>query len=396
MRPEQQIRRYHAGILPFTVEVYLDTYDGPAWVRQHLRGRCGWVQVSRAMLSTPISEWSASLVAAISDDGQQLGKVVSSALLNMRSSNPQLAQDDPPEELEGITEMLFWDFLGGCDIRHLRMLERQEAEIAAELEAEQERGDTVLAEVEHFIAGLQKQRRAPDCALEARDRLEQQISFFQQKQAAAEHWLVRHLAEIRRRGDAFEADVLEALQNHGEIEELYQARWVARSQYDRLADRAYVTDTLRMAALSGVPHAARIELQERIEMAEAKRLAKGKLRYVEPTRRRERPHGKHSKLHTPQGASTGADPHEEWRREARELLDGIESWKADRDESRRAAVPNRADPEPLVPVKPPEALNLSPCMAPEPAPAATKADDSLDIDALIESEMRDLLKDLVP
>ncbi len=232
MPARDPIRRYHSGALPFQVEIMLDSYDGPGWVKQQLRGRAGWLQVSRAKMSTPVSEWSAILVAGWTDDHQRLGRISANALLSMRSSGPEVVHEVPPPELDEITEMLFWDFLGWCDIRHLRMLSDAEQDRDMRVAREQERGNTVLADADAFIAAMNRRRRDPETPADIRDVLIERIAFFEGKQAAAAEWLVRRLATIRREYDEFEADALAALQNHGEIEELYTARWLARYSRD--------------------------------------------------------------------------------------------------------------------------------------------------------------------
>lgn len=237
MAGRDPIRRYHSGAIPFQVEIMLDSYDGPGWVKQQLRGRAGWLQVSRARMSTPVSEWSAILVAGWTDDHQRLSKISANALLSMRSSGPEVVHELPPPELDEITEMLFWDFLGWCDVRHLGMLSEAEQDRDTRVAREQERGTKVLADADVFIADMNRRRRDPATPSETRAGLIERIAFFEEKQAAAAEWLVRRLAKIRREYDEFEADALAALQNHGELEELYTARWLARYSRDARFDR---------------------------------------------------------------------------------------------------------------------------------------------------------------
>jgi hypothetical protein len=133
--------------------------------------------------------------------------------------------------------MLFWDFLGRCDLRHLAMLREAEAEAAERVAVEQERGEKVLAEADAYIAALRRQRRAPDTADDKRSWLGDMIAMFEEKQSAAAAWLVRRLAGIREGVLALEADVVTALENHGEVEELYTVRWTARHPFDRTYSR---------------------------------------------------------------------------------------------------------------------------------------------------------------
>jgi len=192
------------------------------------------MQISRARMETPISTWRSILIAARTDDGEALGAQASSAFLAMRSSGPRDLDEVPPEELDTQTEMLFWDFLGRCDLRHLSMLREAEAEAAERVASEQARGEKVLAEADAYVAGLRRQRRSSDATEEQRGRLSELIHTFEEKQTAAAAWLVRRLAGIRESVVALEADVVEALQNHGEVEELYTVRWTARHPFDRI------------------------------------------------------------------------------------------------------------------------------------------------------------------
>lgn len=237
MSSTRAIQRYHSGSLPFAVDVFLGTYEGPAWVRQKLRGKSGWMQLSRAKMETPISTWRTTLIAARTDDGESLGMMTSSAFLAMRSSGPRELDQVPPDELDVQSEMLFWDFLGRCDLRHLRMLREAEAEATERIASEQARGEQVLAEADAYIANLRRQRRGLDAADERRAGLAEAIGFFEEKQSAAARWLVQRLARVREEVMTLEAEVMAALENHGEVEELYTVRWTARHPADRIYSR---------------------------------------------------------------------------------------------------------------------------------------------------------------
>lgn len=237
MSSTRAIQRYHSGSLPFAVDVFLDTYEGPAWVRQKLRGTSGWMQLSRAKMETPMSTWRTTLLAARTDDGERLGTMTSSAFLAMRSSGPRELDQVPPDELDTQSEMLFWDFLGRCDLRHLRMLREAEVEAVERISHEQARGEQVLADADGYIANLRRQRRAMNATDERRAMLAETIGFFEQKQAAAAQWLVQRLARVREDVMTLEAEVMAALEHHGEVEELYTVRWTARHPADRIYSR---------------------------------------------------------------------------------------------------------------------------------------------------------------
>lgn len=237
MTSTRVIQKYHSGSLPFAVDVFLNTYEGPGWVRQKLRGRSGWMQISRAKMETPISTWRTTLIAARTDDGESLGLQASAAFLAMRSSGPRELDQVPPEELDTQSEMLFWDFLGRSDLRHLGMLREAEAEAVERVATEQARGEAVLAGADIYIANLRRQRRALEPLDDRRSKLAETIRFFEDKQSAAAAWLVRRLAGIRDEVAALEAEVMAALEHHGEVEELYTVRWTARHPFDRVYSR---------------------------------------------------------------------------------------------------------------------------------------------------------------
>lgn len=319
-RPEGEVRRYQSGALPFTVEAYIDTYHGPGWVKRQLRGRSGWLQVSRVRLTTEISDWSATIVAGMTDDGERLGKMTANAFLAMRMSGPQTCFDDPPGELEEFSEMLFWDFLGWCDLRHLDMLADAEAELAARLEAEQARGETVLGEAERYVSELQRRRRSPEAIDGRRAEIDARIAMMEDKHAAASAWLVRHLARLREEGETFEADVMAALENHGEVEELYTVHWVARSQYDRLVDRGLLRELTTTGSLEGVPRRARLDEHDIWEIEESRRQKPALT--IEPTpRQKKRPAPEPRPI---------VETETDWRREERELLAALEEWQAEK------------------------------------------------------------------
>lgn len=231
-RPEEDVRLYHSDSTPFAVDVHLDTYEGMSWIKRRLRAQSGWLQVAKASMDTLWGTWSSRLVVAMTDHGDLLERPVANALLEMRSANVHQPNDHPDEMIEGHMEMAYWDFLGRCDVRHLKMLDDAEAEMALRLEEEQARGEDVLVEVELYIAQLHRLRRMAISDIQRED-LASRIALLDQKHAEAADWLVRRLATIRREGDAFAADILASLQNHGEMEVVQTVRWVTTRAIDQ-------------------------------------------------------------------------------------------------------------------------------------------------------------------
>lgn len=352
MKPEGEVRRYQSGAMPYSVDAFIDSYHGPGWVKRRLRGRSGWLQVARAQLTTDVSDWTATLVAGITDDGAHLGKVASHAFIEMRTSGPQACYNDPPEELSELTEMLFWDFLGRCDLRHLAMLEHAELNLDARLTAEQARGEAVLSDAERHIADLRRRRRSPEATAEERLEIDERIAKMEERHGAASAWLVRHLAKLRDEGQAFEADIMAALENHGEYEELYTIHWVAHSQYDRVVDRPLLRELTRTGSLHGVTLQRRLTKEDLWEIAEAQRMRVTPRAVIEPTRRRER-----------EPAAKAVRP----RSPTKQLANGPGDFSVGALSPTNAALPAQKEPS-----------------------------DSDIVGALIESEMAELLKDLRP
>ncbi|ODT71215.1 MAG: hypothetical protein ABS75_07980 [Pelagibacterium sp. SCN 63-23] len=232
VRPEGEVRLVHSGSLPFAVDLLLGTYEGLALVRRSLRGKSGWLQVGRASMETFWGRWRATLVVAVTDKGEHLPKSLAQALLDMQSANPREAGIAPDEDFDGHMELAYWDFLGRCDLRHLRMLDEAEAELARRLAAEEARGEAVLSEVEAYVAQLHRRRRL-ESSSEARDAILSRIALLEQKHEEAGAWLIRHMADMRQEFEQHEADILAMLQGHGELEILQTVHWTARHPSDR-------------------------------------------------------------------------------------------------------------------------------------------------------------------
>lgn len=231
-KPEGEVRLVQSDSIPFAVDLHLQTYEGMGWIKRYLRGQSGWLQVGRATMDTYWGRWSATLVVAVTDKGEVLNKTVSRALLEMRSANPREPDDTPDDDIDGHMEMAYWDFLGRCDIRHLKMLDEAEAEMAGRVEAEQARGEAVLAEVELYLSQLSRQRRSATSDA-VRDAIMARIALLEQKHQEAAAWLVRRLAAMRLEGEQLETDLLESLQNHGQLEIIQTIHWVARHNGDK-------------------------------------------------------------------------------------------------------------------------------------------------------------------
>jgi hypothetical protein len=224
------------GCTPVALDFSLDSYSGPGWEVGELRHRSGWLTVSRAAMETPISAWSAPLVACVNDHGETISAWLAAKLFDMRCSLPRAAEDIPPVELDWVTDALYWDFLGTCDLKHLAMLEEHEADAARRVERLEARAARVMGQVERHVAGLRGMIRRGELGAEAQHSTTEHIALIERKQDEAERWLRDRIVEIRQRQETFEEDVFASLQNHGEMEQLYTVHWTTRRLRDRGGD----------------------------------------------------------------------------------------------------------------------------------------------------------------
>ncbi|MBZ9916586.1 MULTISPECIES: cell envelope integrity protein TolA [unclassified Mesorhizobium] len=185
--------------------------------------------MSRATMQTPFSAWSARLVACVDDDGEPVSAWLASKLLEMRCSLPREAEDIPPADLEDLTEALYWDFLGTCDLKHLAMLEEREEDAERRIHTLEARGRAAASEVDTHIANLRRSMRRGEITSENIKTTYYHIALVEQKLIAAESWLRNRIASIRAEVSDFQEDVFDSLQGYGEVEHLYSVHWTTNS-----------------------------------------------------------------------------------------------------------------------------------------------------------------------
>ena len=224
------------GTVPVEVDVYLDTYYGPAWEVSSLRYRSGWLMVSRASMETHLSEWTSSLVACVDDDGEQISPWLASKFFDMRCSLPRELSETPPVELEIASDALYWDFLGTCDLKHLAMLEEAETTASREIARLEARGETILEQSEAYLASLRAWMRRTALDDPRRKLALQRIALIEDKQRESEIWIRERAARVRNRLETYEAGILDLLLEHGEVEHFYTVHWSARHSRDRRED----------------------------------------------------------------------------------------------------------------------------------------------------------------
>ncbi len=224
------------GGVPVEIEFYLDTFSGASWEASPLRYRSGWLMVSCASLETAVSSFSAPLVACIDDDGEPVSQWLSSKLFDMRCSLPREQCDPPPEELSALSEMLYWDFLGSCDLKHLAILEEGEQASEKEIARLEMRARSVLAQADAYVSGLRAWLRRVDSGDPRRGDAERQIDLVEQKQLSAAQWLRARIETIRSHLQQVETDIMDAIVEHGSVEHFYTVHWVVRYSRDRRED----------------------------------------------------------------------------------------------------------------------------------------------------------------
>ncbi|TPK53815.1 MULTISPECIES: hypothetical protein [unclassified Mesorhizobium] len=218
--------------LPIACDLDLDSFSGPAWEVRSLRYRSGWLMVSRATMETSFSSWTAPLIACIDDDGESVSPWLTAKFFELGCSLPRDPEDSPPVELEWASEALYWDFLGACDLEHLSMFEQCEVDLDRAALRLEDRGRNSLEEVDDYIGNLRRWLRVEPRDGEQKARVSAQIDLLERKQMDAQRWMLARVMKIREARDSFEAEVMDALCCHGEIEHLYTMHWNVRHGRD--------------------------------------------------------------------------------------------------------------------------------------------------------------------
>lgn len=224
------------GVYPVDLDFSLDSHSGPSWVVPALFNRSGWLSVAEVEMETEFDCTRAVIAACINDQGEVLGKWVVDALFSMQCSLPREAVTEPPDDLAVALDALYWDFLGGCDLAHLRALEEKEIQIAGAINQLELRRKDVYGKVERFLSDLHARRRRERNKAELCTRIDAKVAEIEAKQADTERWYRNQLAGLQAELEDFDQQVLASLQNHGQFQPLYTVHWQTRHSKVRTVD----------------------------------------------------------------------------------------------------------------------------------------------------------------
>lgn len=216
------------GVYPVELHFSLDSHVGPSWVVPAMFNRSGWLSVAEVEMETEFDRTRAVIAACVNDEGEVLGQWVVEALFSMQSSLPQEVVVEPPDDLADALDALYWDFLGRCDIAHLKTLEEEERRISSAIARLELRRREVYEKVEAFLSSLYARRRRERGNDELCRMIDAKIEEVETKQAETEIWHRGRLQELQAELATFESQVLASLQNHGNLRPLYTVYWKAQ------------------------------------------------------------------------------------------------------------------------------------------------------------------------
>ncbi len=235
MRGWAGYRSSEFGVYPVELHFSLDSHVGPGWVVPALLNRSGWLSVAEVEMETDFDHTCAVVAACINDEGEVLGKWVAEALFSMQCALPMEVVTEPPDDLGHALDALYWDFLGGCDVSHLRALEDREQQTASSIARLELRRQEVYAKVEDFLSDLYARRRREWDRPDIRRAIDEKIEEIENKQSAADTWHRSQLSTFHDELEEFETQVLASLQNHGRVRPLYTVYWQTRYSKVRTA-----------------------------------------------------------------------------------------------------------------------------------------------------------------
>ena len=181
--------------------------------------------IAQAHRPSPFGEHRATLLAAVSDHGETYSPYVAARLLAMPAGLPREVGEMPPAELDRVMDELQLDFMA-----------KTERAIQLQLEQEALHTDTEVADFESECLALDlkirqairsRRRQRVAASSEDRNRLESEID---RRSGWAEH-LVRGMRakvqQMRQRYHTLEDEVIECLDDDGDIEVISLTRWRA-------------------------------------------------------------------------------------------------------------------------------------------------------------------------
>ena len=213
------------GIDPFAIDVDPEGYDGPPTRVAPFIHRSGWLRISEARFEMPFITWRRTLIACVTDYGERLAPWVASLLFAMPTSPPRSADENPPDELDEVTDDLYADFLGRTDADNLLYLEEASERAAAKITSFEAKGAALLAKMDAVTRALRAERRKSDASPAQRAAIDAKLD----RLAAMGDELAiearRRAAGIRGETVRLEADIFAALREHGEVEHHVTVRW---------------------------------------------------------------------------------------------------------------------------------------------------------------------------
>jgi ribonuclease HI len=222
------------GAVPVQVDFWVDSLSLPYRFRRHFYRREGWLQAVRCKLDTFVSSHEKTVLAACNEQGEIISEWYASRLLDMECGIPKEAYFDPPPELEDISDALYWDFLGTCDLQNLRMLRALESDTEQQLDDLSSRADAIFEDAETYVSTIRRKMRSPDCAPENRRHYRDQIELVEDKLTSAMRWVRSQMDDIRHASARTERDILDSLTVHGEKEALFTVHWRTRSNWRQI------------------------------------------------------------------------------------------------------------------------------------------------------------------
>ena len=222
------------GAVPVQVDFWVDSLGLPYRFRRHFYRREGWLQAVRCKLDTIVSSHEKTVLAACNEQGEIISEWYASRLLDMECGIPKEVYFEPPPELDDISDALYWDFLGTCDLQNLRMLRDLENGTEQKLEELSSRADEIFEDAEGYVSSLRRKMRSPDCAPENRRQYRDDIDLVENKLTTAMRWVRSQMDDIRSVSARTERDILDSLTVHGEKEALFTIHWRTRSNWRQI------------------------------------------------------------------------------------------------------------------------------------------------------------------
>lgn len=218
------------GCYPVAVDLFLDGYSGPPRHTYRFVWKSGWLRVSNVEIETPLATWSGQLIACITDSGETVPPNLAARLFEMPASAPKEVEHTPPDELDEVTDALYWDFIGRCDQLALDRLDTEGVKAEREIAGLEAKFGRALQLAEAKISELRRRMRSAGAGSEGgtMDRSLQQLTELTGKIPEA---LRRRVQSVRDRLAEVEALVSESLSLDGQVEECLTLYWSTRPRW---------------------------------------------------------------------------------------------------------------------------------------------------------------------